>query len=165
MPCEKCVSIDPDTKMCKKHYPKTFQDSTTVGDDSYPIYARPNNGRTVQRPRPTAGPGDTILLDNRWVVPNNPYLLLKYDCHINVEICDSIRTIKYMHKYVYKGHDRANARFHRPDGAAPDAAGAAPNQPRNEVQDGRYLPPNARNVPCGSASSTSSRRRRGGYFS
>ena len=51
-------------------------------------------------------------------------------------------TIKYMHKYVYKGHDGANARFHRPDGVASDAAGAAPDQPRNEVQDyldGRYI--------------------------
>jgi len=137
-----CVCIDPDTKMCKKRYPKTFQDSTTIGDDSYPTYACPNNGRTVQRPHPTAGPGETILLDNRWVVPYNPYFLLKYDCHINVEICNSIRTIKYMHKHVYKGHDRANSRFHRPDGVASDAAGAAPDQPRNEVQeylDGWYI--------------------------
>src|SRR6266436_3848816 len=30
-----------------------------------------------------------------------------YDCHINVEICASIKAIKYIHKYIYKGHDRA----------------------------------------------------------
>ena len=139
---EKCVCIDLVLKACKKHYPKNFQESTNVGDDSYPTYARPQNGRTVQRRHPTAGPDETILLDNQWVVPYNPYLLLKYDCHINVEICNSIRTVRYMHNYVYKGPDRANARFHRVDGAAPGAAGVAQAQDRNEVQeylDGRYI--------------------------
>jgi hypothetical protein len=48
------------------------------------------------------------LFDNRHVVPYNAYLLLKYNCHINVEICFSIRCVKYMYKYVYKGHDRSN---------------------------------------------------------
>ena len=27
------------------------------------------------------------------------------DCHINVEICASVKAIKYIHKYIYKGHD------------------------------------------------------------
>jgi hypothetical protein len=45
-------------------------------------------------------------LDNRWVVPYNPYLLAKFDCHINVEICSTIKAIKYLYKYFYKGHDR-----------------------------------------------------------
>nr|CAH0113273.1 unnamed protein product [Daphnia galeata] len=44
-------------------------------------------------------------VDNRWVVPYNPWLLLKYDCHINLEFCASITTVKYIFKYVYKGHD------------------------------------------------------------
>ena len=33
----------------------------------------------------------------------------KYDAHINVEICSSITAVKYLFKYVYKGHDRINA--------------------------------------------------------
>ncbi|KAG7990160.1 hypothetical protein I3843_02G011400 [Carya illinoinensis] len=45
-------------------------------------------------------------LDNRWVVPYNPYLLATFDCHINVEICFTIKVVKYLYKYVYKGHDR-----------------------------------------------------------
>jgi hypothetical protein len=96
---------------CTKSFPKPFQAETEAGDDSYPIYARPDNGRTATRPHPNGARGDTILLTNQWVVPHNPALLLKYDCHINVEICCSIRSIKYMHKYVYKGHDRAEGRF------------------------------------------------------
>ena len=47
-------------------------------------------------------------LDNRWVVPYNPILLMRYNCHINVEICCSIKSVKYLYKYIYKGHDRAS---------------------------------------------------------
>ena len=32
---------------------------------------------------------------------------MKYRCHLNVEICNSITTtVKYLYKYVEKGHDR-----------------------------------------------------------
>jgi hypothetical protein len=48
-----------------------------------------------------------IELDNRWVVPYNVYLSTKYDAHINVEVCNNIHAVKYIFKYVYKGHDRA----------------------------------------------------------
>ncbi|KAB2619505.1 hypothetical protein D8674_015374 [Pyrus ussuriensis x Pyrus communis] len=47
-----------------------------------------------------------IMVDNSWVIPYNPWLLLRYDCHINVEICASIKSVKYLYKYVYKGPDR-----------------------------------------------------------
>jgi len=40
-------------------------------------------------------------------VPHNVDLVTKYNAHINVEICNSILSIKYLYKYVYKGHDRA----------------------------------------------------------
>jgi len=54
-----------------------------------------------------------IELDNRWVVLHNVYLLTKYDAHINVEVCNNIRAIKYMFKYIYKGHDRATVEISR----------------------------------------------------
>jgi len=44
---------------------------------------------------------------NCWVVPHNVYLLTKYDVHINIEVCNNIHVVKYLFKYVYKGHDRA----------------------------------------------------------
>jgi hypothetical protein len=62
--------------------------------NGYPIYRRRNTGRTVLV--------HGIELDNRWVVPHNVYLSTKYDAHINVEVCNNIRAVKYLFKYVYK---------------------------------------------------------------
>uniref|UniRef100_A0A453GBP1 Helitron helicase-like domain-containing protein n=1 Tax=Aegilops tauschii subsp. strangulata TaxID=200361 RepID=A0A453GBP1_AEGTS len=51
------------------------------------------------------------MLDNRWVVPYNPYLLRMFNCHINVEVCSSIKAVKY----IYKGHDKASFSIDQPD--------------------------------------------------
>jgi len=45
-------------------------------------------------------------LDNQHVVPYNPYLLSKFDCHVNVEIYLRIKAVKYLHKYIYDDHDK-----------------------------------------------------------
>ena len=50
-------------------------------------------------------------MDNRWVVPYCAWLLWKYQCHINVESIASIKAIKYIYKYVYKGHDWTTMQF------------------------------------------------------
>ena len=86
---------------CTKRYPKSFQPVTTMDEDGYPQYQRPDDGRTFE----VAG----RMLDNRWIVPYNPYLSAKYNCHINVECATSIRSIKYPFKYIHKGGDRATA--------------------------------------------------------
>ncbi|XP_047258266.1 uncharacterized protein LOC124890476, partial [Capsicum annuum] len=88
---------------CTKHFSKKFVDSTTVDDGGYPIYRRKDNGKSTKR----AG----IDLDNRYVVPHNRFLLLKYGAHINVEWCNQSRSIKYLFKYVNKGHDRLTTVF------------------------------------------------------
>ncbi|KAL0440130.1 UNVERIFIED_CONTAM: hypothetical protein Slati_2496000 [Sesamum latifolium] len=85
---------------CKKNYPKPFAPCTIQGTDSYPIYRRRDDNRSIALDR-----NCDIVVDNGWVVPYNPWLLLKYDCHINVEICSSIKSIKYLYKYVYEGPD------------------------------------------------------------
>ena len=85
---------------CSKHYTKDFCAETHLGKDGYSKYARPDNGRTYTNP---CGK----IFDNCNVVPYNPYLSAKYDCHINVEVCISVKAINYIHKYIYKGHDCA----------------------------------------------------------
>jgi hypothetical protein len=54
-----------------------------------------------------------IELDNHLVVPHNVYLSTKYNAHINVEVYNNIRAVKYLFKYVYKGHARATIEIAR----------------------------------------------------
>jgi hypothetical protein len=92
---------------CKNRYPRPFCDATLQGKDSYPVYRRRDDGRK-QKVR-----GHD--LDNRWVVPYNPYLLRLFNYHINVEACGSIKVVKYLFKYIYKGHDRASVAVREAD--------------------------------------------------
>jgi hypothetical protein len=76
----------------------------------YPIYRYRNMGCTILV--------HGIELDNRWVVPHNVYLSTKYDVHINVEVCNNIHVIKYLFKYIYKGHDRVIIKISRQSDSA-----------------------------------------------
>lgn len=39
-------------------------------------------------------------------IPHNVDLVVKYQVHVNVEICNRARSVKYLFKYIKKGHDR-----------------------------------------------------------
>ena len=98
------------TGSCSKRFPKQFQEETVLQEDGYPLYRRRNNGQSFTVPLRSNNNRDhptTFTFDNRWVVPYNPYLSWKYRAHINVEVCASIHAVKYIHKYIYKGSDRA----------------------------------------------------------
>ncbi|XP_074306095.1 uncharacterized protein LOC141641324 [Silene latifolia] len=82
----------------KYNYPKTFITETTTNSDGYPEYRRRDDGQAAVVRKQT--------LDNRWVIPYNPFLLSLFDCHLNVKVCSTIQAVKYLYKYVYKGHDR-----------------------------------------------------------
>ena len=84
---------------CTKRYPRDFAEMTTMDQDGYPIYRRRYNDGQKYTVR-----GQEV--DNRDVVPYNPYLSKRFNCHINVEVCAGIRCVKYIHKYIYKGYDR-----------------------------------------------------------
>lgn len=101
-----CGTVNPSSPCmvdgkCSKEYPKPFQQETVSNSDGYPKYRRRD---TLATYKTAAG----LEVSNRWIVPYNPYLSLKYNCHINVEVCASVKSVKYLFKYVYKGHDCAN---------------------------------------------------------
>ena len=84
---------------CSKNFPKEFNANTIPNASGYPVYRRRNNERATVR---------GVQMDSRNVVPYNPYLTLKYNAHINVEVCTSLHAIKYIYKYIFKGFDCAN---------------------------------------------------------
>ena len=92
---------------CTKGFPKPFQAHTVIdSNSSYATYRRRDSqhgGRSIQLTRQ----GITFTADNSMVVPYNPFLSLRYNCHINVEKCCSEKGAKYVFKYTTKGPDRA----------------------------------------------------------
>jgi hypothetical protein len=83
---------------CNKGYPRPFAKRKVNIDGAYPFYKRRNTGVTVTK--------NGTTFDNRWVVPYNKFLMLMFECHINVEIPVNTTAIKYLYKYITKGHDR-----------------------------------------------------------
>ena len=49
---------------------------------------------------------NSITVDNSYVVPYNPFLLLIFDSHINIELITTVLAVKYLYKYISKGPDR-----------------------------------------------------------
>jgi hypothetical protein len=92
---DKCVCMKDGE--CSKHYPKLFQSETTIDENGFALYKRPNNGRFIYK--------NGKKLDNRWVVPYNMTLLKKYQAHLNLEWCNKTQVMKYLFKYVTKGPD------------------------------------------------------------
>jgi hypothetical protein len=39
---------------------------------------------------------------DEFVVPHNVDMLLKYDCHINVELCSTVWVLKYLVRAAYQ---------------------------------------------------------------
>ncbi|XP_028802415.1 uncharacterized protein LOC114757507 [Neltuma alba] len=56
-----------------------------------------------------------IQLDNRYVVLYNAQLLRLFQGHLNVEKTNQSRAIKYLFKYISKGHDRVIAGIYHND--------------------------------------------------
>ncbi|XP_015973562.1 uncharacterized protein LOC107496743 [Arachis duranensis] len=91
--------------LCSKYFPKQFRQRTVVDEAGFPKYCRPKDGRTIIKKGAT--------LDNSFIIPYNPTLLLRYGCHINVEHTCQTSAIKYLFKYVHKGNDRVTASFYQ----------------------------------------------------
>ncbi|CAH2017253.1 unnamed protein product [Acanthoscelides obtectus] len=97
-PCTSARCLDEEGH-CSKQFPKSLREDTLYNPSGYPLYKR--------RPIETPIHIGRRTVDNSWVVPYNAYLLEKYEAHINVEACSSMKSVKYLLKYIYKGFDRA----------------------------------------------------------
>ena len=60
-------------------------------------------------------------------IPQDNEMCLKFDAHINVEVCSSTKACKYLFKYIHKGGDRAMVRT--------DAAGVQEARARDEIDE------------------------------
>eukprot|EP00794_Sanderia_malayensis_P017148 gene17148-biopygen14755 len=100
-----CGHLNPRTvcmedNKCKKNFPKKIVQQTEPNVDGYPLYRRRGQHNSVKK-------GQRRLNDT-WVVPHNRHLLLRFESHINVEVCSSIKSVKYIFKYIHKGQDMAH---------------------------------------------------------
>ena len=104
-PCEKKPCFK-DGK-CSKNFPKKFMSETKMSFEGYAEYKRRNNNRFVYR--------SGKKLDNRYVVPYNPILCRLFDAHINLEVCVTVRAVKYLYKYIYKNVDFLSVELRNPN--------------------------------------------------
>jgi hypothetical protein len=84
--------MDPGGK-CTCRYPRPYSEHTSTDNDGYPVYRRRDDGVAFTRNNHT--------FTNRDIVPYNPYLTQKYNCHINVEIATSVTAVKYLYIQVH----------------------------------------------------------------
>ena len=92
-----CVCME-DGK-CRKNFPKPLQQQTEFSVNGYPLYKRRGQHRAELR---------NSTVNDSWVVPHNLLLLMKFNCHMNVEICTTVKSVKYIFKYIHKGNDAAH---------------------------------------------------------
>jgi len=74
------IFLDPKDKCPSPADIDGIDEETTIDEEGFPIYRRRNDGKIIVKNR--------ITLDNRYVVPYNVDLLVKYQSHLNVEWCN-----------------------------------------------------------------------------
>ena len=88
-------------QFAQKKFPKKNRNETTIDKNGNVNYKRGNTDFYVDK--------ENIKLDNRFVVPYNRELRLKFRAHINTEIYSQSVLIKYLFKYLAKRPDRIRA--------------------------------------------------------
>lgn len=83
-----------------------------------------------------------VSLDNQYVVPYNRDLLVRFQCHINLEVCNNSRSLKYLFKYCLKGHDTATMILRKKKERAGEGTSTTKVRSTDEIKnylDGRYI--------------------------
>jgi hypothetical protein len=130
---------------CRRGYPKPLIHDTMDDKDGYPLYRRRpivnvEDGLDISGYRTASG----LVVNNSNVVPYPRVLLRKFNCHINAEVVGSIHAVKYLHKYIHKGGDRAEVELVGcetldPHGDVEREAQAATIDEIKMYQEGRYI--------------------------
>ena len=84
--------------ICSKHFPKEFADETVINKDGYFLNRRRQRGDKSGFTATFRSGDREFTVDNRWVVPYNKYLSERFDTHVNVEVCSSVQSVKYLYK-------------------------------------------------------------------
>lgn len=114
-----CMVPNRDKKLaCRFNYPKLFCEKTVLVEHRYPVYRRPNDGRTIKK--------GNFTYTSQWIVPYNPFLLKKYRCHINMEYIASLGSLKYQLGYTHKGQDLTTVSL---------KSSEKEGEPKNEIQE------------------------------
>ena len=100
-----CMSRYREAWNCDKDFPKHCVEHTMVMDSTYPVYRHRSPAQGGQTHKKKVR-GQDIEVNNEWIVPFNPLLSLKYNTHINIEILNSVSSVKYIYKYLTKGSNR-----------------------------------------------------------
>ena len=86
-PCGNWCLVD---GKCSKISPKSFLCETNMDENGYSNYRRRDTGISYEQ-------SNGNVIDNRCVVTYCPTLLQTFNCHINVEVVRSIRSVKYLY--------------------------------------------------------------------
>ncbi|CAO0794193.1 unnamed protein product [Mucor circinelloides] len=118
---------------CTKNYPFNFAEVTTLmGEENENNNGKLTYRRRIMIDRVVLRNSGRTTIDNRRIALHNLYLAAKYNAHINVKIYNEVNSIKYVYKYVYKGHDRAQVHVGNP-------AATEPQDEMNNFLDARYV--------------------------
>jgi hypothetical protein len=96
--------------VCGRHFPKQYSNLTRVGDGSFPEYRRRSPGESGYTGTKKLS-GMDVTISNKYVVPYNAYLLLRFKCHINIEYCHTVSSVKYLFLYHFKGEDMVTIEY------------------------------------------------------
>ncbi|CAI9717291.1 Hypothetical predicted protein [Octopus vulgaris] len=127
-----------DNGVCSKRYQRDYISHTLIGNDFYLQYHH-RNPRDGGFTASIHTGNREIVVDNRYAFPYNAWLLQKYEAHINLEYCASIKAVKYLYKYVLKGVDHATVSLHRQDGVALNVGNENQMDENSNYENCRYI--------------------------
>ena len=111
------TQLDRDTsrKRCNTHFPQPFRSKALIDDKSGRVeVTRVNstNDRPAVRNFVDDAKWTNVPVGDKWVASYNPYLLMRFDCHVHVYVVTATTWVKHLFKYVHNGEDYPKKRIH-----------------------------------------------------